>query len=85
MPNAQTPPAESACPDTQTLNFLGSKLSISALRVSPSSSISAMRHPVAGPFCIPQHVCPAATHRPGTAVLPTSGPRSSPNLMWRGR
>lgn len=67
------------------LNFLGSRTSISALFASPSNSISAMRHPVAGPFCMPQHVCPAAIQRPDTDVWPIRGPRSLPNLMCCGR
>lgn len=58
---------------------------MSALVAAPSSSISATRYPVAGPFWMPQHVCPAATQTPGVEVCPMSGPRSSPKRMCRGR
>ena len=63
----------------QTLNFLGSSLSMSALLACPSKISSDINNPVAGPFWIPQQVCPAAIHRPGVEVWPISGPLSSPN------
>lgn len=72
-------------PFPYTLNALGSSLPTPALLGAPSNTHSAMRHPVPGPFWIPQHVCPAATHTPGTDVGPTMGPRSWPKRMWRGR
>lgn len=79
----QTPRTPPKSP--QILYLLGSNLATSALVASPSITISAIKHPVPGPFWIPQHVCPAATHSPGTVVSPTSGGRSSPNRMCRGR
>jgi len=59
-----------------TLNRRGSRDEMSELVGLPSRMYSDINLPVAGPFWMPQHVCPAANHRPGTDVAPMSGPES---------